>query len=312
VEADIGGSSENVLVWVVKSLRELETELCKRGFKDSHKLVRNLLGELGYRFKQNKKLAHVDPSHKAINAQFAYINNKCAEFIAQGQPVILVDVQEKTLSETFKDHDISYNKEEGVLNVLNFPVFQLKNLNLVSLYDTCALNENTRFVNMEKLDDDGRFSVAGILWWWQTLLVNTFVGATKLYVVCDDGGVNGERFKLWKWQLQEFANISGLEVHASHFPSGGFRWNKIVDTMFCYVSKNVAGELCTSIKLSVQIVSNTIAPKVTNVVTVRDNVFHKLSTEFADDMLSQISCEAGVFHGSTNYVISPKITKVIK
>ena len=54
-----------------------------------------------------------------------------------------------------------------------------------------------------------------------------YPNATRLLITADNGGSNGARVKLWKVELQAFANETGLEIQVSHFPPGTSKWNKI-------------------------------------------------------------------------------------
>jgi len=49
---------------------------------------------------------------------------------------------------------------------------------------------------------------------------------------------NGFRSKLWIIKLQEFTDITGLDVYVCHFPSGTFKWNEIEHGMFSQISVN--------------------------------------------------------------------------
>jgi hypothetical protein len=44
--------------------------------------------------------------------------------------------------------------------------------------------------------------------------------AQALYITADGGGSHGSRVRLWKAELQRFANDTGLTIHVSHFPPG--------------------------------------------------------------------------------------------
>ena len=56
---------------------------------------------------------------------------------------------------------------------------------------------------------------------------SAYPDATRLLITADSGGSNGARVKLWKVELQNFANETGLEIQVSHFPPGTSKWNKI-------------------------------------------------------------------------------------
>jgi hypothetical protein len=131
--------------------------------------------------------------------------------------------------------------------------------------------------------------------------------ASKLYVNSDNGGGNGSRVKLWRKQLQEFANITGLEVHVSHFPPGTSKWNKIEHRMFCFTSKNRRGRPLISVETVIELISNTAASKVLKIVCVRDENKYELGTKISDEELAKLDITRDAFHGDWNYIISPKI-----
>ena len=62
--------------------------------------------------------------------------------------------------------------------------------------------------------------------------------ACKLLITADSGGSNGYRVRLWKVELQKFADDSGLEISVSHFPPGTSKWNKIEHRIFSFITQN--------------------------------------------------------------------------
>ena len=42
--------------------------------------------------------------------------------------------------------------------------------------------------------------------------------ARSLLITADAGGSNGPRVRLWKWELQQLANRTGLAITVCHFP----------------------------------------------------------------------------------------------
>ncbi|KAA6338414.1 hypothetical protein EZS27_013587 [termite gut metagenome] len=65
-----------------------------------------------------------------------------------------------------------------------------------------------------------------------------YPNTNQLYISADGGGSNGSGVKLWKEELQQFSNESGLEIHLSHYPPGRSKWNKMEHRLFAYISKN--------------------------------------------------------------------------
>jgi transposase len=101
--------------------------------------------------------------------------------------------------------------------------------------------------------------------------------------LCDLLQTNGSRVKLWKKQLQAFANITGLEVPVSHFPPGTSKWNKIEHRMFCYISKNWRGRPFISVEAVIELISNTTTMKGLRIVCVEDKNKYELGTKVTDE-----------------------------
>jgi transposase len=305
IGSDTLGDPENVLLWTTKSLRNIETALREKGFEISHDTVGNVLKDMGYSLQQNQKMLRVDMSHPDRDAQFEHINKKCARFIRQGQPVISVDTKKKELIGNFKNNGAEYSQKKSPVKVLDHD-FPLKELGKVAPYGIYDVSRNEGFVNLGVSHDTAEFAVESILRWWKTLGVNTYPNAKKLYINSDNGGSNGSRVKLWKKQLQEFANITGLSAHVSHFPPGTSKWNKIEHKMFCFISKNWRGRPLISIETVIELISNTTTASGLKIVCIEDVNKYELGTKVTDEELAELNIKRDAFHGDWNYVISPK------
>ena len=79
----------------------------------------------------------------------------------------------------------------------------------------------------------------------------------ELYINADGGGSNGSRVKLWKIELQKFANEINKTIHVSHFPPGTSKWNKIEHKMFCFIAKNWRGKPLIDTATIVNLIANT-------------------------------------------------------
>ena len=64
---------------------------------------------------------------------------------------------------------------------------------------------------------------------------------SELLITADGGGCNGSRCRLWKVELQELADETGLRITVCHFPPGTSKWNKIEHRMFCHITENWRG-----------------------------------------------------------------------
>lgn len=77
--------------------------------------------------------------------------------------------------------------------------------------------------------------------WWQEN-ASRFARRDKLLILCDCGGSNGNRLRLWKQQLQEkLADALNIEVMVCHYPTGASKWNPVEHRLFGPISMNWAG-----------------------------------------------------------------------
>jgi len=302
---DTLGNPENVILWTTKSLRNIEKILREKGFEISHDTVGNLLKELGYSLQLNQKMLQTGVPHPDRDAQFEFINNKSGEFIKKGQPVISVDTKKKELIGNLKNSGAEYSKKKNPTKVLDHD-FPIKELGKVASYGVYDISRNEGFVNLGISHDTAEFAVESILRWWQTLGKNTYPEATKIYINSDNGGSNGSRVRLWKKQLQELADLTGLEIHVSHFPPGTSKWNKIEHKMFCYISKNWRGTSLISIETVINLISNTTISKGLKIVCQKDDNNYELGIKVTNEELAEISIIREDFHGDWNYVVYPK------
>jgi len=305
VGEDTLGNPEKIIFWTTKSLRNIEKTVREKGFTISHDTIGNLLKEMGYSLQQNQKMLQTGKPHPDRNAQFEHINKKCAEFMQQGQPVISVDTKKKEMVGNFKSSGAEYSQKKHPTKVLDHD-FPIKELGKVAPYGIYDISRNEGFVNLGVSHDTAEFAVESILRWWQTLGRNTYPDACKLYINSDSGGSNGARSRLWKRQLQELANITGLEIHVSHLPPGTSKWNKIEHRMFCFISKNWRGRPLISIETVIELISNTTTSKGLKIKCVKDNNKYELGTIVTDEEFAGINIEKDAFHGDWNYKISHK------
>jgi len=299
------GNPENPLTWTTESLRKIQDMvLLNEHIYVSIDTIARILTDLKYGLQGNKKMLQVGEPHPDRDEQFGYINALARLFIFEGQPVISVDTKKKENVGNFKNNGQEYRKHNDPREVLDHD-FPLKELGKVAPYGVYVLNNNTGFVNLGKSHDTSEFAVESINRWWGTVGKNTFAQAQKLYINCDCGGSNGNRARLWKYQLQQFANRTGLELHVSHFPPGTSKWNKIEHRLFCYISKNWAGKPLISIEYVVNLISSTATKTGLSVICKRDDKIYSLAQKVSDEAFDTVNIRKISPFFEWNYIIFP-------
>ena len=303
------GDPEKVLSYTTLSLRSIQEKLQQQfGEKISFRSIGTILDNLGYSKQTNQKMLQVGEPHPDRNQQFEFINNKAARFLKQGLPVISVDTKKKENIGNFKNNGQEYRKSGDPRKVWDHD-FPIPELGKVAPYGVYVLNDNTGFINLGTDHDTAEFAAESILRWWMSIGKNTFPNADKIYINCDNGGSNGSRLRLWKYELQQLANVTGIEINVSHFPPGTSKWNKIEHRLFCYISKAWQGQPLIDIETVVDLISNTTTSKGLKVTCQVDTNKYELKQKVTDEEFEKINLHPSRTLGSWNYIIKPQKDK---
>ncbi|MFV9676466.1 MAG: ISAzo13 family transposase [Methanosarcinales archaeon] len=303
VEPVTRGDPESPLRWSCKSTRKLAQELNNMGHKASHSTVAVLLSDLGYSLQGNKKIIEGE-SHPDRNAQFEYINNITQEYQQNGQPVISVDTKKKELVGDFKNGRREYRRKGDPERVRSHD-FKIKELGKVNPYGVYDQTRNEGWVNVGIDHDTSAFAVESIRQWWNSMGQKVYPDSEKLLNTADSGGSNGYRVRLWKIELQKFADETGLEIAISHFPSGTSKWNKIEHRLFSF-TQNWSDKPLISHEVIVNLISATTTNKGLLVKCQLDKKSYPKGIKISDEIMEQINIIRSDFHGEWHYTILPK------
>ena len=305
VDGSTYGNPERVLSYTTESLRKIESELESQGVKVSYKTIGKILDSMDYSKQANQKMLQVGEPHPDRNAQFEHINDTASKYLKAGDPVISVDTKKKENIGNFKNNGQEYRPKKDPRKVLDHD-FPFEELGKISPYGVYNLNNNTGFVNVGTSHDTSEFAVESISRWWETVGKHTFPNRGRIYITCDSGGSNGYRVRMWKYQLQEFADRIGLEVEVSHFPRGTSKWNKVEHRLFCYISANWKGKPLIDVQTAVDLIGSTKTTTGLEVICVRDDTEYELAKKVSDEDFESISVVKIPPFGAWNYKISPR------
>ena len=105
--------------------------------------------------------------------------------------------------------------------------------------------------------DTAHFAVNAIRSWWNRMGRSAYGGTGHLVITADAGGSNSPRTRLWKWELQRFANRTGLTITVCHYPPGTSKWNRIEHRLFSYIAMNWRGKPLVSLATVVNLIGAT-------------------------------------------------------
>jgi Rhodopirellula transposase DDE domain len=299
------GDPEAPLRWTAKSVRKLAEGLRELGHEVSHQTVARLLRSRGYSLLANVKTRE-GSSHPDRDRQFHHINETATEAIRAGQPIVSVDTKKKELVGDFKNGGREWEPKGTPVevNTHDFPSHAKGRAIPYGVYD---LAEDAGFVNVGIDADTAEFSVASIRAWWEQPGSERYPGASALTITADCGGSNGNRTRLWKTELQQLADETGLELTVCHFPPGTSKWNKIEHRLFSFISQNWRGKPLVSHEVIVNLIGATTTRTGLEVYARLDERSYPKDVKVSDAELATVNLEAHHFHPEWNYTIKPRV-----
>jgi hypothetical protein len=297
------GDPESALRWICKSTRAIAKELGRHQHPVSHVKVAQLLHGLNYSLQSNRKTEE-GQEHPDRDAQFRHINAAVKGCLAQGRPVISVDTKKKELIGNYDNAGQQWlpAKQPRKVRGHDFPTPDVPRAYPYGIYD---IGRNTGFVNVGTDHDTGEFAVASIRGWWRQEGQRLYPTATEILITADGGGSNGWRLRLWKMELQTFADETGLLISVCHFPPGTSKWNKIEHRLFSFISSNWRGEPLRDYETVVLLIAKTTTAKGLKVTCRLDRRKYPTGRKVTREAMKRINLRPDKFHGEWNYVIRP-------
>ena len=300
----VRGDPESSLLWTTKSLRDIADELKGKGHDISYRTVGTILSSLDFSLQANKKTDE-GKSHEDRDQQFLFIYNRCNEFFQEKQPVISVDAKKKELIGNQKNNGKNWRLKDDPINVnvYDFPSMGEKAIPY-GIYD---LTNNKGWINVGINHDTAEFSVESIRRWWKLMGKNLYPGAKKILITSDCGGSNGYRIRLWKRELQKFANEENLSILVSHFPPGTSKWNKIEHRLFSFISIAWRGRPLISYQVMINLIKSAKTKNGLQVDAILDENVYSKGIKISDEEMNNLNIIRDTFHGEWNYSIEPQI-----
>jgi len=295
------GDPESLLRWTTKSVRKLADQLCEMGHQIGRQKVSELLHEIGYSLQSLRKTRE-GASHPDRDDQFRHIERKAREFQAKGEPVISVDTKKKELVGDFHTNGKEW-QPQGKPETVRTHDFIDRDLGKAIPYGVYDVARNEGWVNVGIDHDTAEFAVESIRRWWWRMGRYAYPGATELLITADGGGSNGYRTRLWKVELQKFAQDAGLRVTVAHYPPGTSKWNKIEHRMFSFITQNWRGRPLLSVQTIVSLIANTTTTTGLKIKSAIDTRSYDTAVKVSDEAFAAVNLKPSRFHGEWNYAI---------
>ena len=298
------GDPMGPLLWTCSSAARLATELTAAGHPASERTVNRLLHELGYSLQANRKTLE-GAQHADRDAQFKHINRRVRAFQRLRQPVVSVDTKKKELVGEYRNGGREW-RPKGQPERVKVHDFVDKELGKAIPYGVYDVTNDTGWVSVGEDHDTSAFAVETLRRWWLRMGSAAYPEAKRLLITADGGGSNSSRSRLWKVELQKFANASELSISVCHFPPGTSKWNKIEHRMFCHIAENWRGRPLVSREVVVNLIGHTRTKQGLTIHSELDENSYPTGRSVSDEEMEGLHLIRDKFHGEWNYKLTPR------
>lgn len=304
IEPGTRGDPETPLRWTCKSVRNIADFLSSEGFSISRQTVANILHEMEFSLQGNRKTKEGE-DHPDRDKQFRFISRLTKRFLAQKNPAISVDTKKKELVGKYKNVGKEWHSKGSPIDVNghDFPDPEVPKAIPYGIYD---LANNSGWVNVGITADTAEFAVSSIRYWWQYVGSKRYPKSRRLLICADAGGSNGYRSHLWKREIQQFSDSSGLDVSICHFPPGTSKWNKIEHRLFSFISMNWRGKPLSTYQVIINLIAATTTKSGLIVKARLDRKRYKKGIKISKAEVASFNITKEKFHGEWNYTIQPR------
>src|SRR5713226_2062138 len=303
IDPDTRGDPMSPLRWTCKSTRRLANALGEQGHPVSHRVVADLLHELDYSLQAPVKRLE-GTQHPDRDGQFQYLGEQAKAFLAEGLPVVSVDAKKKELVGAFKNGGREW-QPKGEPESVQVHDFMDRELGKAIPYGVYDVGRNTGWITVGNDHDTAAFAVATLRRWWQAVGSQVYPEAKRLLISADGGGSNGYRVRLWKAELQRFADDTGVEVTVCHLPPGTSKWNKIEHRLFSFITMNWRGRALVSHEVILKLIGATKTRTGLRVHAELDKGEYPTKVQVSDAEFEALQLTPRQFHGEWNYTITP-------
>lgn len=299
---ETAGNPMSTLKWSRKDTRELSQQMKNKGISISATTVGSMLKDAGYSLRVNRKSIN-ETNHPDRDMQFTHIRNERKRFGDYGVPVVSIDSKKKELIGNFKNNGKIWRNKDCDVYTHDFRSNAEALATPYGIYE-CLKNQGTVVIGTSR--DTSEFAVDSIELWLKTYALESYPSMRKFLILCDSGGSNGCRPRLWKVRLYEqIAQKYGLEISVCHYPSGASKWNPVEHKLFSYISMEWQGEPLVSLDFMKNKIEATKTKSGLKVRAIINDKKYEKGIKISDKDYSDINIEYNDVLPKWNYRIHP-------
>lgn len=303
MDAYTGGEPQSERRWTYLNIREIGVKLLEMGFKVGKKIIKRLLKK----HKMGKRKIAKSQTMKTVanrNEQFEKIESLQQQYLTKGYAVLSMDVKKKEYLGNFYRTGSTYGQVAQVSYDHDYNSFAIGRLVPHGIYD---LQGQKGYLHLGVSADTAEFAIDCLKHWWLHDGQHHYSKENPILILCDGGGSNGSRNRLFKEALQKLANEVGIIIRIAHYPPYCSKYNPIEHRFFPFITRFWQGVKLDSLQTAQQLIeqrSQMVDTIKISVATI-ENQYQK-GKQVAKDFLNDCNIVFDEFLGKWNYVIKPQ------
>jgi len=286
--------------WSRKDTREISRQMTRRGQAISPSSVGRLLKDKDYSLRVNRKDV-AETHHPERDAQFKLIDQTRRRFEDEGHPILSVDSKNKELIGDFRNCGRAWGRTS--LPVYDHDFRSLARA-IAAPYGMLDIGLNLGTIVVGISADTAEFAADAIETWLTQVAYPHYQSISKLLILCDSGGSNGCRNRLWKVGLyHKICRRYGIDLTVCHYPPGASKWNPVEHRLFSFVSLEWAGVPLRTLGTILRFIRGTNTEQGLRVHALLNRRKYLKGIKIPDDQFNSIRLQPGPTLPDWNYTI---------
>lgn len=237
--------------WTYLTVKEIREKLVAKGLRQSRSIIYRLLRRrhLGRR-KMAKRVTMKEVAGR--NEQFERIYSLQKYYLYRGYAVLSIDVKKKEYLGAFYRPGTVLSTQALPCYDHDFNSFATGRMVPQGIYDLLL---NTAYVTLGISADTAEFTVECIRQWWEKHGCRQYDPSSPVLILCDGGGANGSRNRLFKEQMQQLSNETGVSFRLAHYPPYCSKYNPIEHLLFPSLTRAWSGVMLDSVQTAAKLLT---------------------------------------------------------
>lgn len=237
--------------WTYLTVKEIREKMAAKKRPLSRSIIYRLLEKRGMgRRKMTKQVTMKVVEGR--NEQFERIFALQKYYLSRGYAVLSIDVKKKEYLGPFYRPGTVLSTEALRCYDHDFNSFASGKMVPHGIYDLLL---NTGYITLGTSADTAEFTVECIRQWWKKYGCHQYDPQHPVLILCDGGGANGSRNRLFKEQMQQLANECGLSFRLAHYPPYCSKYNPIEHLLFPAVTRAWSGVMLDSTQTAAKLLT---------------------------------------------------------